>query len=276
MTIGVIIPAAGASRRFASDDPLSGPRSKLDEDLGGRPVLHRTVELFANRDDVAKIVVAGPADDEAYERFTLRHADKLGLLGVILCRGGAEHRYQTVQLALAALASAGADDITHVAVHDGARPAAPMELIDRVFRAGTELGHDAVVPGVEVADTLKRVGDEVDSAASDPLAAILGPSADSGANSTTAREVLETVDRSGLVGVQTPQLFEIGLLRRAYAQDDLTSTDDAQLIERLGERVVVVPGDARNIKITRPADIGIAKSILGLKGPAQRPTHKRF
>jgi len=75
---------------------------------------------------------------------------------------------------------------------------------------------------------------------------------------------------------QTPQVFERDLFERAYAQPDLTSTDDAQLVERLGERVVVVEGDPRNIKITRPADISLARSIMGLKGPVEREAHKRF
>ncbi len=72
--------------------------------------------------------------------------------------------------------------------------------------------------------------------------------------------------------MQTPQVFEVGLLRRAYQQKDLTSTDDAQLIERLGERVVVVPGESRNLKITYPADLILARSILGARAPkAARP-----
>jgi 2-C-methyl-D-erythritol 4-phosphate cytidylyltransferase len=88
--------------------------------------------------------------------------------------------------------------------------------------------------------------------------------------------VKETPDRAGLMLVQTPQVFEVGLLRRAYGQSDLSSTDDATLVERLGERVVVVDGEARNIKITRPADIDLARAILGVKAPEGRASHKRF
>jgi 2-C-methyl-D-erythritol 4-phosphate cytidylyltransferase len=79
-----------------------------------------------------------------------------------------------------------------------------------------------------------------------------------------------------VVAVQTPQVFEAGLLRRAYAQKNLESTDDAQLVERLGERVVVVEGEVTNIKITRPSDMKIAMAVLGLKPAAERETHKRF
>jgi 2-C-methyl-D-erythritol 4-phosphate cytidylyltransferase len=95
--------------------------------------------------------------------------------------------------------------------------------------------------------------------------------------------VLEaTGDRAGLYGVQTPQVFEVGVLRAAYAQSDLTSTDDASLVERLfaaegkGRQVVLASGDARNIKITRAGDVALARAIMGVSGPAERPTHKRF
>ena len=272
MNIAVIIPAAGASRRYLQASAALGEagRSKLDEDLGGRPVLHRTVELFTKRAEVGLIIVAGPAEAGALAQFRLRHADKLGLLGVRICAGGETHRYETVRNALAQIpADAG---VTHVAVHDAARPCPSEALLDRIFAAAER--HPAVIPGVDVADTLKRVHPEpLEDAAPDPLAAILGASA---AAKESARAVRETVDRSNLVAVQTPQVFELGLLRRAYEQSDLSSTDDAQLVERLGERVIVVEGEATNIKITRPADLHLARMILGLKPPQQREAHKRF
>lgn len=271
MKLGVIIPAAGASSRYGQAleaETGGGGRSKLDEDLGGRPVLHRTVELFTNRDEVASIVVAGPHDEEAMEAFRTRHGDKLSILGVTLCRGGKTHRYETVAAALEHVPQ----DCTHIAVHDAARPCTPPELIDRVLDAAGR--HAAVIPAMDVADTLKRIDPEaVDEAEADPLDAILG---DAGRPSRSLRRVSETVDRAELVTVQTPQVFEAGLLRRAYAQENLAGTDDAQLVERLGEEVVVVEGDGRNIKITRPVDLRLARAILGVSGPKERPTHKRF
>ncbi len=264
MRVAVIIPAAGASARFRSDDPT---RSKLDEDLGGKPVLQRTVELFNTRDDVGSIIVAAPASDEAFAAFSLRHSDKLSLFGVQICRGGAKHRYESVARALALVS----DDHTHVAIHDAARPAASETLIDRVFDAAVR--HPAVIPGIPLDDTLKRAGDPItESPDADPIAAILGAST----GHQHLRPVLETCDRTGLVAVQTPQVFELALLRRAYAQKDLTSTDDASLVEKLGQRVLVVAGERRNIKITRPEDVHIIRSILGLRGPDTRATHKRF
>lgn len=272
MRLAVIIPAAGASTRYRQELSAGGAevgRSKLDEDLGGRPVLQRTVELFTGLEQTATTIVAGPAEDQALEAFRQRHADKLGLLGCRLVRGGAEHRYQTVANALAAIP----DDagITHVAVHDAARPCTPSEVIDRVLRAAER--HAAVIPAMPVSDTLKAVEEsEAEHEEVDPADAILGASP----RGAPLRVVTRTLDRAGLVGVQTPQVFRIDLLRRAYAQADLTSTDDAQLVERLGERVYVVPGDPRNIKITRPGDVTLARAILGVRAPEEKPAHRRF
>ncbi len=98
--------------------------------------------------------------------------------------------------------------------------------------------------------------------------------------SIQASPVLETVDRRDLVEVQTPQIFDAALFRRAYAQADLDTlamvTDDASLVERLGETVHTVPGDVTNIKVTTSGDIRLVRAILGVKAPAERPVHKRF
>lgn len=268
--IAVIIPAAGAGRRYARGAEVAG-RSKLDEDLGGRPVLQRTVELFCRHqgqnDWATVIIVAGPHDEHAHAGFRDRHADKLAMLGARICRGGQTHRWQTVAAALADVPA----DATHIAVHDAARPCTPADLIDRVFDAATR--HHAVVPGLEVADTIKLAGPEVEEATdADPLAAILGAAP----TAPRPRSVVSTLDRRSLFAIQTPQVFSAELLRRAYAQADLDSTDDAGLVERLGEPVVIVPGDPRNLKITHPGDMPIARAILGLKPQAEREAHKRF
>jgi len=265
MNVAVIIPAAGASSRYKAQSPAG--RSKLDESLGDRPVLQRTVELFTKRDDVRMIIVAAPVDDEARADFDDKHADKLAILGATIVPGGRTHRYESVGAALAHVP----DDATHVAVHDAARPAAPPELIDRLFDAASK--HPAVIPGFPVNDTLKRVrvedGVEEDV---DPLDAVLGGAP----GPREAKVVEETVDRAGLFAVQTPQVFEVGLLKRAYAQDDLASTDDAQLVERLGEPVHIVDGDVRNLKITVPSDLAVVRRIMGLRESEGRAVHKRF
>jgi 2-C-methyl-D-erythritol 4-phosphate cytidylyltransferase len=261
MRVSVIIPAAGSSRRYGMD--------KLGQDLGGRALLLRTVELFTKRDEVRSIIVAGPPDD--LDAFRDRFGAQLGFHGVQIVAGGRVERWETVKNALAAVPA----DATHVAVHDAARPGASDELIGRVFEAAKV--HPAVIPGLAVADTLKRVGEEAVRAEEEDAVAdlILGESAE--AATSKGRVVQSTVDRTNLVAVQTPQVFEIGLLRRAYAQPDLSgATDDAALIERLGEKVVVVDGEFRNLKITVPADLSLMRTMLGMKAPEGRPVHKRF
>lgn len=259
----MIIPAAGASSRYAA---AGGVRSKIDEDFGGRPVLQRTVEMFTNRDETAVVIVAGPADD--WDEFIMRHGDKLGLLGVKVCKGGKTHRYETVKNAMALVPA----DCTHVAVHDAARPCTPPELIDRVLSAAEK--HAAVIPAVDVPDTIKRVSPAAKQDKDiDPLDAILGGAGKAGRN---VRPVQQTVPRENLVLVQTPQVFTRELLVRAYAQADLASTDDASLVEKLGEPVMVVEGDPRNLKITRPVDLTMARLIMQIRPPAEREAHKRF
>lgn len=277
--VGVILPAAGASRRYQESGGAVGlgvARSKLDEDLGGRPVLQRTVELFNKHPDVIAIVVAGPADDESFNTFRDRHGDKLSMLGATLCRGGKDHRYETVANALKLIP----DTCTHIAVHDAARPCASSDLIERVFNAArgdSGIPYDAVVPGIDVPDTLKRINPTWEVRTSrDPLAAILGDGAEGCKGKAIGRWVMETVSREQTVAVQTPQIFKASLLRQAYDQPNLASTDDAQLIERLGDRVLVVPGEPTNIKLTRQTDLPLARAILGFRAPEQKAAHQRF
>lgn len=261
----VIISAGGASARYAT---AGGIRSKLDEDLGGKPVLQRSVELFSKHDAVRSIIVAGPGEPSAYAAFRDQHADRLGLMGAKLVPGGIEHRWQSVQAALAHVPA----EATHIAVHDAARPCTSLELIDRVLSAAARFG--AAIPAIDVADTIKRLGTRTEAITEDdPAAAILGLSPASGPK---ARFVEQTIPRERLVQVQTPQIFDAALLKRAYAQADLSSTDDAGLVERLGHEVAVVEGEARNIKITLPGDVALARSILHVAPPAQREAHKRF
>jgi 2-C-methyl-D-erythritol 4-phosphate cytidylyltransferase len=266
MKVCVIIPAAGRSERFGAGD-------KLAQDLGGRPLLIRTVETFGKREEVAAIIVAGPPDD--MDTFRARFGATLGFHGVVLVEGGRIDRWETIRQALAHVP----DGMTHIATHDAARPAASRDLLDRVFEAAKTL--PAVVPGIPVGDTLKRLDEQEITVqaeeADDILAdAILG---DAGRATVQATPVRETVDRQHLVAVQTPQVFSADLLRRAYDREDLHTaavTDDACLVEMLGETVHVVEGDVTNIKVTRPNDVKLVRAILGLKPPAERPVHKRF
>lgn len=266
MNVCVIIPAAGASTRFGLGD-------KLSQDLGGRAVLLRTVEVFTKRDEVKCVIVAGPHD--SFGEFRDKFGPTLGFHGAKLVAGGKAHRWETVKAVLDH-ADAVPADATHIAIHDAARPGVSGEVLDRVFEAARTL--NAVIPVVTINATVKRVaGEAVDVRSTDDDVVadlILG---DAGKVAVNARKVIETVDRTNLVEVQTPQVFEAMLLRRAYAQKNLEGvTDDAEAVQRLGETVHAVEGDVRNIKITRPADLSLMRAILNVKAPAERPTHLKF
>ncbi|QOJ00693.1 MAG: 2-C-methyl-D-erythritol 4-phosphate cytidylyltransferase [Phycisphaeraceae bacterium] len=266
MEIAVIIAAGGSSTRYAS---AGGVRAKLDEDLGGKPLLQRTMEAFANHDRVRWIVVAGPGSDPEFAEFKARHGDRIGLLGATLVRGGANARWESVKAALEAV-DPGA---THIAVHDAARPCVSEVLLDRVFGLAKE--HPAVIPAVACADTVKRVErtDRPASTDEDPAAAILGLTPGDGERLSVVRA---TIEREGLMMVQTPQVFEAGLLRRAYGQADLSSTDDAGLVERLGVEVVVARGEAKNLKVTVPEDLAMVRAVMGFRGGGEKPAMRRF
>ena len=143
---------------------------------------------------------------------------------VLVVAGGAS-RAESVRAGLAALPG----DATHVLVHDAARPLTSPELVQRVL-AALESGADAAVPVVPVTDTLRTVGGN-------------------------------PVDRSGYVAVQTPQGFDLDVLRAAHSEGG-EATDDATLVSLNGGTVVHVDGDVRNIKITVSQDIPIAEALL--------------
>lgn len=144
---------------------------------------------------------------------------------------GGERRRDSVA---AGLATAPAD-ATHVLVHDAARPLATEALAVAVIARLARGGVDAVVPAVAVRDTIKRVRGDL---------------------------VVETVDRSDLVVVQTPQGFEIGALRSAHEWGAADASDDAVLVERAGGSVAVIEGEPENLKITYPEDLAVAEALL--------------
>ena len=255
MRIAVILPAAGASTRFNGG---VGP-SKVETQIAGKEVFLRSLERFTGRADVGQILLA--VHPHRIAEFAFRWGDKLELLGVNLVAGGTVERWQTVANALKHVR----EDCTHVAVHDAARPMASDTLIDRVFAAAERF--NAVIPGLPVASTLKRVADVAEAAAdvADPLDAILGSAAP---QASQIKRVIKTVDRTDLVEVQTPQVFEAGLLRKAYQQladgtlDGSGITDDASLVEAMEQPVHVVEGESLNIKLTRPEDAELASAVL--------------
>jgi 2-C-methyl-D-erythritol 4-phosphate cytidylyltransferase len=258
MKIAVIIPAAGLGKRFTADTTANNI-NKVELDLAGKPVFLHTIELFGQRDEVSQVILA--VNPDQLDDFRFRWGDKLGFFNVQIVSGGKHERWETVHNALQHIDS----DTTHIAVHDAARPLTSQQLIDRVFAAADRF--DAVIPALPVIATLKRVTENENTPMSDddPLDAILGQV---GKVAITTSKVAETIDRTNIVEVQTPQMFEANLLRRAYAPMAAGSmsassvTDDASLVEALGQPVYVVEGESTNLKITRPADATLAKAII--------------
>ncbi len=269
MNFCVILPAAGLGQRFAvAADPLSPANtpqtSKIERQLHGRAVFLRAIDLFVRRPDVGQVILA--VNPDAIDDFRFKWGDQLGLLDVTLIAGGTRERWETVQLALGHVR----EGITHVAVHDAARPMASKDLIDRVFAAAER--YDAVIPGLPVPNTLKRV-EEVDAPAEerDYIDDIL-----SEPDAPPAKElrIIETVPRRDLYEVQTPQVFALNLLRRGYdlitkkELDPSGITDDASLIEALGRTVRIIEGEPTNFKLTRPGDMELAEALASRRDAA--------
>jgi 2-C-methyl-D-erythritol 4-phosphate cytidylyltransferase len=219
----VIMPAAGRSSRF-KDDYYKKPFVPL----AGRAVWLHSAERFLQRGDVMQVlVVIAPEDREA---FNFKFGSNVAILGIDVVPGGAE-RFDSVAAALARVKP----EADFVCVHDAARPCLAEAWIDEVFRAAEKSG--AAILAVPVSNTLKRVGRD--------------------------RKIEATVPRENLWEAQTPQVFGRQVLMDAYARrGDFSPTDDAQLVERLGHAVTVVPGSPVNLKITTKEDLRLAEHAL--------------
>ena len=218
----VLVPAAGRGERLGPGAP------KALRHLGGVPMLVHAVRALAASRSVDIVVVAAPADD--VDEVSAMLADQGESAEVIIVSGG-ETRQGSVARALIALP----DDVDVVLVHDAARPLIPVELVSAVVTA-VRGGHAAVVPGLAVVDTIKRVNPEND--------------------------VEGTIDRSTLRAIQTPQGFTRAVLQQAHAQAEDEATDDAGLVERMGIPVHVIPGHEEAFKVTRPFDVLVAEAVL--------------
>jgi len=230
--VAVLLPAAGCSKRF------KGKTKKQFCDINGRAVFLRTVELFADRDDVSQVVMAIPAEDD--ELFKIKWEASLAFHGVKVIHGGAE-RHETV----AKMLDEVKDDVDLIALHDAVRPCVTKEQINAVFKAAAETG--AAILSQPLVGTIKQVGED--------------------------HNIVKTIDRSGLWEAQTPQVFKPEIIRKAYAQRDEFQdgiTDDAQLVEALGISVKIVQSTSSNIKITTNEDIAIAGAILKAR-PKPKP-----
>ncbi len=221
MSVWAILVAAGRGERLGLDQPKAF--AKLGED----PLLAEPLRRLEESEWVDAIVIVSPP---GWEEPAILLAEELGCGKVSACVPGGATRADSVRAGLAEVP----EDAVVVLVHDAARPLLPDEVIERVLAPLSE-GWDGVVPGLPVADTLKRVDGD-------------------GA-------VAETVSRDGLWAVQTPQAFPAGVLRAAAA-DGRDGTDCASLVEARGGRVKVVQGDPRLLKVTTADDLAKIASWL--------------
>ena len=230
--VAVIICAAGASARFG------GNKKKPFIEVAGRAAFLRSIEFFADRDDVNKIILAISPDDD--EIVNIKWGANLSFNSVKICHGGAE-RFETVQKALQLIP----DDTDLVAVHDAVRCCLTNDWVDRVIKTAAKTG--AAMLACPVVPTIKKVKDN---------------------------KIVETIDRTGLYEAQTPQIFDAKLLKEAYKNldkmDKTKISDDSALVEALGKDVAIVETDNSNIKITRKIDVEIANAIIKAR-PKPKP-----
>jgi 2-C-methyl-D-erythritol 4-phosphate cytidylyltransferase len=208
---------------------LGGPGPKALHPVAGMPLIAHSLVVLAKSPSIDRIVVAAPPEWTS-RLLTVVAGTAADAVDVVV---GGDSRQASVRAALGSVTS------EHVLVHDAARPFLTVDLVEAVLAALA--GSPAAVCAVLVSDTLKRVADG---------------------------RVVATVDREGLWRVQTPQAFVTSILVRAHdaaMAAGFEGTDDAALVERLGEPVAVVDGDERNIKVTTPADLAMAETLLSAK-----------
>ena len=242
MKVAVILPAAGLGTRMGkSSAEKTGISRKQFMLLNGSPILVHTVRKFAACEPVAEIVVALRREDVAWVGELLERERLPKPVRVVQ---GGDSRQQSVENALATLD----DSIELVAVHDAVRPFIDPETIRQTLEEAAQSG--AAIVGIVPVDTVKQVtrlqGSKV--------------------------KIRATIPRDKLLLAQTPQVFRLALLKQAFAaarEDGFTGTDEASLVERLEQvEVSVVLGSDRNIKITKPSDMELARLFLAQEAAA--------
>ncbi len=231
MKVSVILPAAGLGTRMGRTAPeKAGTSRKQFMLLEGSPILLHTIRKFVDTPEVAEIVVALRSEDMGWARDLLA-AERFSK-PVRLVEGG-DSRQESVEHALATLAP----DTELVAVHDAVRPFIEQPVLEKVFAEAAEAG--AAIVGIVPVDTVKQVH---------------------------RNKIRQTIPRERLVLAQTPQVFRYELLKAAFAkarEDSFIGTDESSLVERLDQvEVSVVMGSDRNIKITKPSDMDLARLFL--------------
>lgn len=222
----LIVVAGGKGQR------MGGVLPKQFQLLGGRPVLMVTLERLYKLDNTLNIVLVLPKEHIGlWDELCLKYSFAVP---VIVTEGG-NTRFHSVKNGLDTIEEDATLEDALVGVHDGVRPFVSQRVLDEAYREAWING--AVIPMIELQDSLRQIiGGE-------------------GASQTVPR------DRYRLV--QTPQVFRLSLLRRAYEQRYVEAfTDDASVIEAMGERVFAVEGNRENIKLTTPFDMMIANTLL--------------
>ena len=238
--VAVILPAAGLGTRMGRGAAeVGGTSRKQFMLLDGSPILAHTVRKFLHSDKVSEIVVAVRGDDVEWVSELLRdllHKEERTI--PVQAVAGGDSRQHSVENAFATLSP----ETELVAVHDAVRPFVDVETIDRAIEEAR--AHGAAIVGIVPVDTVKQV---------------------SSAQAAGAK-VRTTLSRERLVLAQTPQVFRYDVLKQAFEQarkDGFTGTDESSLVERLETvEVSVVLGSERNIKITRPNDMELARLFL--------------
>lgn len=211
---------------------MGADRPKQFLEIGGKPILRHTIEHFLAFDPSVELILVLPAAQKDWWRDYCRQHAFLDRYTMV---SGGITRFHSVLNALRYVGDEGL-----VAVHDGVRPLAGAAMLSRLFDAAARC--KAVIPVVPVVDSLRRMEGEGD-------------------------ELSVPVSREGMVRVQTPQIFDAGILKEAYRQPFMTSfTDDASVVEAFGVRVHAVLGESTNLKITTPDDLQVAAALLGREG----------
>ena len=227
MNVAAILPAAGHGTRMGkAAGELYGSARKQFMKLGGVPILALTIRKFLAVESVGEILVAVPEGSEDSVRAMLADTGEAARVRVL---SGGRNRQESVGHCLDAVS----EGIDLVAVHDGVRPFVPVQLIEEAIREAAI--HGAVILGMPAEETVKQVSRKV---------------------------VQATLPRERIMLVQTPQVFAIDLLQRAFEKargDNFVGTDEASLVEHLNEDVYVMRGSESNIKITRAHHMALAQ-----------------
>ncbi|MBC8183097.1 2-C-methyl-D-erythritol 4-phosphate cytidylyltransferase [candidate division KSB1 bacterium] len=224
MSVCAIIAAGGRGVRMAASI------NKQFLEINNKPIIAYTIEKFNQSSLIDDIVIVVP--EEWIEFVSESIVSKYNFSKVSKIVKGGETRQKSIFAGLKELE----ENVTHVVIHDAVRPLINRQILENVINKGKEVG--AAIVAVRAQDTVKRVNEN---------------------------KIESTLNREIIWLAQTPQVFQKDIILKAYqkaAKDNISATDDSALVERMGVTVEVVEGSYSNIKITNPADLGLAEFYL--------------